>query len=192
MSSMIDAIKATLITKIKIATAAYFPANPTDMAAEYVGDRFDDGTPTAMSGQWYCAVHAVSSRDTTNFAGNSYVQEEWSAAITVTVRSAYAADSRIEDPMTLYNGIVRAVACYIRDNPWDIMAAINTLFAIDYPLTNGLTIPFKVREPLAARQKRLPEFMKAVTSKKTSQISAFSGTIRLSDAIQKQPLGNLA
>lgn len=192
MSSMVDAIKATLIARTKTALASFFPALPSTNAAEYVGDRFDDGSPTAMAGQWYAAVHSVQSKEVNKLPGNSWVEEEWSALITITVRSAYAADSRIEHPKDLCDQMTRAVSSYFRNIPWDVMSAINTLFSADHALTNGLTIPFQVGDPLPQRQSRNPAFLKAIARKQTSQQSAFSATIRLSGARQLQAVGDIA
>jgi len=190
MAGMITAIETVLVSQCKTALAAYYPATPTGIDSEYVNTRFEDGNPTSMAGQWYCSIHGVKSRDATGMPGLDYVKEEWSAMVTITVRSAYAPDSRITDPMTLYDTLTRLVTNRLRNDPWGIMAAINTAF--NSVTTNGLTLPFSVRDPMPAKQRRNPAWLQAITKKKTSQISSFSGTISLTGALQIQPLGNIA
>lgn len=192
MSTMLDAIKAQLIIEAKAALTSYYPATPTDIVNEYIGDRFDDGSPTAMSGQWYCAVHSVVGKENAKLPGNTWVDEEWSAAITITVRSAYAADSRIEYPKATLDNLMRDVTSRLRNRPWDILAAINTLFTADHALTNGLVSPFMIKTPTPQRQARNPAFLKAIEKKKTSQNSALSGTILLAGARQIQAVGDIA
>lgn len=193
MSSMIDAIRSTLVSEMKTALTGYYPNPPTAEVDEYVGTRFTPGDPPAMTGQWYCAIHGVMSRTGPNrIPGNSYVNELWAANITITTRTAYAANSRIADPMALHEALVRACIARYLDRQWDILVLINAAFNADHSLTNGLTTPFLCTEPMPPAQEREPQWLKAVTRKKTSQINAISGTIRLSDALQIQALGNVA
>ncbi len=187
MAQMIAAIKSVLIAECKLALAAYFPAS---FAAEYVNERFEDGRPTAMHGQWYCGIHGVNSRSVDKMPGNQYVEEVWSAAITVSVRSSFAPDDRIDTPMTTYDGLTRAITNRLRNDPWGIMASINTAF--NQSLTNGLLLPFVVRDPMPVKQEKNPAWLVALAKKKTSQKEAFAGIIQLSGALQRQPTGDIA
>lgn len=187
MALMIAAIKSVLIAECKLALAAYFPA---PFAAEYVNDRFEDGRPTAMHGHWYCAIHGVNSRSIDRMPGNQYVDEIWSAAVTVSVRSSFAPDDRIETPMATYDALTRAITSRLRNDPWGLMASINTAFGS--VLTNGLMIPFMVRDPMPVKQEKNPAWLVALAKKKTSQKEAFAGIIQLTGALQKQPLGDIA
>lgn len=190
MASMADAIKSTIITEMQAALAAYYPATPAAEKIDYIGEQADDGSPPAMAGQWYCAVHAPSSREEKREPGQPYVMERWSVKITITVRSAYAPSSRISDPQALIEALLRAATVQIMNRPYDILAAINTAFGAS--LTNGLTIPFMIQEPMPARQNRSPQWLKAISAKQTSQVPCISGTINLVNALQIQAQGDIA
>lgn len=187
---MKDAISSTLIAEIKTALAAFFPSIPAASAAEYVNERSDEGSPTAMAGQWYVSVGKILSRERNDKPGQPYVREEWNAELVVTVRSAYAADDRIDNPQTLMNQLTRAITSRLRDRSWEILTLINAAFAS--ATTNGLTIPFLVRDPLPARTPRMPQWLKAFSAKKGSQIPALSATIALTGAEQIQVVGGIA
>lgn len=188
--TMIDAIKNVLVSEMQTALASFYPAGAS--ANEYIYERFEEGDPPAMTGQWYCAIHKIDGRNEVRISGQPYVNERWSACITITVRSAYAADSRIQDPMLLGKQLMRTASARIMNRDYEIMALINTVFAADNPLTNGLTEPFIVQDPMPVRQTRDPAWLKAISRKATLQKSAFSGTIHLVNALQRQVKGDIA
>lgn len=190
MASMADAIKSTIIAEMQAALAAYYPATPTAEKLDYIGEQADDGSPPAMLGQWYCAIHAPSSREEKREPGQPYVMERWSIKITITMRTAYAPSGRPEDPQATINALLRAATTRIMNRPYDIMADINTAFGAS--LTNGLTIPFMIQEPMPTRQPRDPHWMKAISAKQTSQVPAISGTINLVNALHMQAQGDIA
>lgn len=192
MAEMVDAIKTTVINEMKTALAAYYPATPVAMVDDYINERGDAGDPPAMAGQWYCAIHKPVSRNETDNGGQPYIGERWSVSITISVRSAFAPDSRWATPQALLNALVRAATMRIINRPYDILAAINTLFNATYASTNGLTEPFKVQEPMPQRQNRDPQWLKAISHKRSSQIPAISATITLTNALHIQTLGGAA
>lgn len=194
MAEMVAAIKSVLISEMKTALASFFPASPAALADEYINDRPDPGDPTAMSGHWYCAIHRVTSRNSglsaTN-GGQPYVNEIWSAAITITVRSSFVPNDRFPTALDLLDSLARTAALRCINRPYEIMALINAAFAVSYTTTNGLTIPFAVQEPVPQRVNRDPSWLKAI-SKKVSQIPAMSATISLTNATQIQVVGGAA
>ncbi len=190
MATMIDCIKDVLVAEMQTALAAYYPAGAS--ANEYIYERFEEGSPPAMAGQWYCAIHKIDGRNEVRISGQPYVNERWSACITITVRSAYANDSRITDPMLLGKNLMRTASARLMNRDYEVMALINAAFAISNPNTNGLTEPFIVQDPMPVRQTRDPAWLKAISNKPTLQKNAFSGTIHLVNALQRQTKGDIA
>lgn len=188
--NMDEAIQSVLVTTMKTALAAYYPATLASNSDAYINTREDAGDIPAFTGQWYCSIHGVVAQDLQGKPGELYTRKLWSALITISVRSSFAPDSKVDlNPMQLKSALLNLANSYMADNSWAIMAAINTAF--NNTNTNGLTTPFQVMTPFPQSQQRPLSWAKAV-GKSTSQKELLSATIRLSNALHIQPTGNTA
>jgi hypothetical protein len=188
-----EVIKRQLITEAKAALSSYYPSSAgTEVEYGYFGERMDEGDPIAMMGDFYVAVHNVNSRDAAQGTGQPYRDERWDAAVTVTVRSSYAPDRKIHEPVDFLDELCRAVANRLSEREWEIIAAINTTFAVTHPNTNGLVRPFGVQTPAPRRDSKPLAWAKAREGKSTSQKNLLSATIRLVDAQQIQYKSGIA